>query len=343
LDHYLEVTEAIEPHPKLAFSIKHTALDFWRRVKVNECLTQGRHPQIIEVQCQREYEGKGAYPNYVMDGVINGFEENVKKIGLQELMADPRVLGVYAWSRGGGWFGPYLQDELWPDLNAFVLAQFASNPNRTEEEIFHDYAERKLGLQGADGERFRQISQLSARVILKGRHCEVFDRALAEAVLPTACWMRDDRLGGRHQLRLVLDYILARDLGDEALREKAEAVSLCQEMKALVSEIQWPDSSRGEFARISVEYARLLFSIVEQGWRVLIFGRHMEEGQRSFREELAEAIQRYDVLWSEYRKLADAPLCPSLYQGHYFSLPGAPAEAGMDESVDYYRKLITPG
>ena len=58
------------------FSIKHTALDFWRHVKVNECLTRGKHPQIIEVQCQREYEGKGAYPNYVMDGVINGFEEN---------------------------------------------------------------------------------------------------------------------------------------------------------------------------------------------------------------------------------------------------------------------------
>ena len=74
LPHYLEVTDQVEPHPLLAFSIKHTALDFWRHTKVNECLTQGRHPQIIEVQCQREYEGKGAYPNYVMDGVINGFE-----------------------------------------------------------------------------------------------------------------------------------------------------------------------------------------------------------------------------------------------------------------------------
>ena len=124
LDHYLEVTDQIEPHPQLAFSIKHTALDFWRHVKVNECLTQGKHPQIIEVQCQREYEGKGAYPNYVMDGVINGFEENAKKIGLKDLLAHPKILGVYSWSRGGGWYGPYIKNEFWPDLNAFVLAQF---------------------------------------------------------------------------------------------------------------------------------------------------------------------------------------------------------------------------
>ena len=162
LDHYLDVTDQIEPHPKLAFSIKHTALDFWRHVKVNECLKQGKHPQIIEVQCQREYEGKGAYPSYVMDGVINGFEENAKKIGLKDSLPHPKILGVYSWSRGGGWYGPYLRDELWSDLNAFVLAQFIKDPTRHEEEIFQDYALQKLKLSPDDAARFRKLCLLSA-------------------------------------------------------------------------------------------------------------------------------------------------------------------------------------
>ena len=42
----------------------------------NPTLGIGRHRQIVEVQCQREYEGKGAYPNYVVKGVVEGFEEN---------------------------------------------------------------------------------------------------------------------------------------------------------------------------------------------------------------------------------------------------------------------------
>lgn len=75
-DYYLDVTRGVKPHPKLIFSIKHTQLDFFRRIPFNPALGQGDHPQIIEVQCQREFEGKGAHPNYVIKGVIEGFEEN---------------------------------------------------------------------------------------------------------------------------------------------------------------------------------------------------------------------------------------------------------------------------
>lgn len=75
-EYYLDITNRVNPHEKLIFSIKHTAPAFWRRVKFNECLTAGQHRQIVKVQCQREYECKGAYPMYVMNGVINAFPEN---------------------------------------------------------------------------------------------------------------------------------------------------------------------------------------------------------------------------------------------------------------------------
>jgi hypothetical protein len=359
-EHYRDVADRVEPHPRLLFSIKHTALDFWRHVKVNECLGQGQHPQIVEVQCQREYEGKGAYPNYVMDGVINGFEENARKIGLADLLRNPQIQGIYSWSRGGGWYGPYLKDELWCDLNAYVLAQFvkrhfqdsprpragegqgvraAMDPSPTEEAIFRDYANQKLGLSATDVDRFRTICTLSARAVLKGRYCEVFDRVLRESLLPVANWMRDDRLGGREQLAMILEYLDQHQLAGEALGEKAEAVRLWDEIKALGQEIAWPDARRREQVTISVEYGRLLFNIIHQGWRVLLAGHRGDVSGDYDRPELADAIARYDGFWRDYRALASSPHCPSLYEGRYFNMPGGPAAAGLDESVDRYRTV----
>jgi hypothetical protein len=72
---YTAVTQEIATHPKLLFSIKHTTFDFQRFSPLNPCLGVGRHPQVVEVQCQREYEGKGAYANYVVRGVAEGFSE----------------------------------------------------------------------------------------------------------------------------------------------------------------------------------------------------------------------------------------------------------------------------
>ena len=340
LDHYLEVTERIETHEKLVFSIKHTALDFWRHVKFNECLTLGKHRQIIEVQCQREYEGKGAYPNYVMDGVINGFEENAVMKGLRNVVGDPLIVGVYAWSRGGGWYGPYIPNELWPDLNAYVLAGFVKDPSRSEEEIFHEYAVRKIGLSEMDAVHFQRLCLLSAQGILKGRHCEAFDRELLESVLPTGCWMRDDRLGGREQLSIVLKFLMDEGRLDQALTEKAEAAAIWQEIVGLMESITWPPGPTGEFAKISAEYGRMFFNIVHQGWRVLIAGQRGDASGSYDLEELSDAIFCYEECWRVYRLLEANPLCPSLYKGEYFSLPGSPVSAGLDESVAHYKSLL---
>ncbi len=336
LPHYLEVTDQVQPHPKLAFSIKHTALDFWRHTKVNECLTQGRHPQIIEVQCQREYEGKGAYPNYVMDGVINGFEENAKKIGLRDLVSHPKILGVYSWSRGGGWYGPYIENELWPDLNAYVLAQFVKNPARSEEQIFLEYATERLGLSNGDANRFRELCLTSARAILKGRHCEVFDRVLHESVLPTACWMRDDRLGGNQQLAEVFDYLQKNNLADDALAEKAEAVRLWERVVLLARQIEWRNADTKHFANVSAEYGLKLFRVVATGWRVMLTGKNPANDT-----VLEAALAAYDQAWTDYESLAALPGCPTLYSGNYFNLPGQPEVSGLAASVEHLRKFVT--
>jgi hypothetical protein len=336
-DHYIQVTDQIEPHPKLRFSIKHTALDFYRWVKVNECLGIGKHQQIVEVQCQREYEGKGAYPNYVMDGVINGFEENAHPIGLKDLLHHPQIEGVFAWARGGGWYGPRIKDEFWPDLNTYVLARFASDPSLSEEQIFREYAKAKIGLNDADADRFRRLCILCARAVRTGRYCESFDHILHESLSPTGNWMRDDRLGGRKQLAVALWFIAEHDLADEAIKEKAHAVELWDEIAKLTKEIQWPAGHRWECVKTSAEYGRLLFNIVHQGWRIMIAGQRGEKSGKFDRGELDDAIGKYDAFWTQYRALGESASCASLYEGVYLNLPGTPPVPGLNETVDHYR------
>jgi hypothetical protein len=328
--HYLAVTDRIEPHPKLVFSIKHTALDFWRRVKPNPCIGIGRHPQIIEVQSQREYEGKGAYPNYIAHGVATGFEENRKPAGLAEWLADPKVVGIYHWSRGGGWYGPYIPDEFWPDLNSRVLARFANDPAAGEESAFHAHAMEVIGLDIDDARRLRELCLLASRAVLKGRYCEAFDVLLDESLLPTALWMRDDRLGGMEQLSLVFQELAMLGKLDEALAEKAAAVELWHEIVRLAEDIRWPAEEAGAFVKVSARYGLLLFAIVEQGWIVLAESVRPGGGDR---ERIAAAANAYDRLWKEFRELSANPLCPSLCRGEYFQLPGEPRVSGLDDSV----------
>lgn len=170
-EYYLSVTDHIEPHKNLFFTIKHTEGDYHRTVPFNPTIGIGKHKQLVEVQCQREYEGKGAHPNYVMDGVINGFEEYSEEgiNCLEDLKSNPNFAGAWTWSRGGGWVGPYIENELWCDLNAFVLSTWASNPGISEEEAFKLYS-KKIGLSDADHVKFRKLCLLSSEGVLRGHN-----------------------------------------------------------------------------------------------------------------------------------------------------------------------------
>ena len=153
-DYYEQMTDQIEPHSQLYFSIKHSAGDFTRPAQWNPQLGVGKHAQIVEVELQREYEGKASCttapphalvfdpldrstaffgaaslstwmlaeltdPNYVMSGVINGFPEMSHPIGLKDIVGKPQLRGLWTWTRGGGWWGPYIHgNEQWVDLHA---------------------------------------------------------------------------------------------------------------------------------------------------------------------------------------------------------------------------------
>lgn len=328
-DYYLAVTDQIRPHNKLLFSVKHTALDFWRRVCVNPCIGIGYHRQIIEVQCQREYEGKGAYPDYIMDGVINGFPECRKSAGLKDFLNNSLVCGIYAWSRGGGWYGPYLKNELWCSLHAYVIAGWARNPQETEETLFYRFCLEKLGMSEADAQTMRQLCRTASEAVLCGRYCEAYDEHLQEKIMPTNLWMRDDRLGGMEQIKPILDYLEEHGLLDAALQEKKESVKLWEQVAELAGRIQTGNDRDKEYIRVSAEYGLALYRIVYTAWNIWI---GLRQGSLVDAEKQT-ALEAYEKSWKDYEKLTMQPQCATLYEGRYLNLPGTEESIGMWASL----------
>jgi hypothetical protein len=329
--YYLKVTDAIEPHPNLIFSIKHQAGDFLRMTPFNPTLGIGRHRQIVEVQCQREAYGKGAHPFYVGDGVINGWEEYATIMkpgqpkGLRDIVNNTNFAGVWTWSRGGGWEGPYITNELWCALNAYVIAKYVENPKRTENEIFDEFAREQLKLKGGDVARFRELNLLSAAAVLRGQ-CSLIKPV-------NLWWARDDFMAAPD-----LSMFNTTNLVAAALAEKFEAVADWKKIESLARQIHFANPATQDFVETSCAYGRIKYSIIEQAWAILLYGGLGDKTKHYDCEKISAAIQTYDRLWQEWRTLkATHPSCATLYKDVAFR-----NQPGIGAAVDEYRELCLP-
>jgi len=325
--YYLKVTDAIAPHTNLIFSIKHQKGDFHQLTVFNPTLMIGKHRQIIEVQCQREAYGKGAHPYYIGDGVINGWEEYAwlmkpgQPKGLRDVVTNQLCAGVWTWSRGGGWEGPYLKNELWCDLNAYVVAEFAKNPNRTEEEIFNDFARTKLKITDADVKKFRELNLLSEKAVLRGQ--------LTTLGANVNVWWARDHFFDEPDLS---DFI-KKGLVDKALAEKAESVAMWRRIEQLAREIRFVDTNTQEFVEVSATYGRIKYEIIQEAWTVLFAAKIVDKSAQPNREKIHAAIERYDALWKEWRSLAEKhACCATLYKDVGFDY-----KSGLGAAINRYR------
>jgi hypothetical protein len=328
---YLAVTDAIEPHPLLAFSIKHNGSDFFRNSHPNRCLGIGQHPQIVEIQCQREYEGKGAIPCYVARGVIEGFPEYRQPVGLRDWRKDPRHVGLFTWTRGGGWFGPYLRDEFWPELNARVFAAWQASPEESEETIFQRIAREDYGLSEESAAALRELALASEEVILRVRYCMAAAELEGFRYEATNLWMRDDCLGGITQLAETFAALEKAGRLDEALAEKRRGVERAAGLPAIASRIHFGDPGRTAFIRWSAEYAVRLSQWVEEGWKLMVLRwRDGLAGRGDTRPDLAA----YEAARAAALALTDpANAWATGFHGRYWNWPGQPSTPGMDDSV----------
>jgi len=286
---YAKVNAAVEPHPKLFFSMKHCEGDFHRGNPFSKVIGQGRHRQIIEVQCAREYEGKGAYPNYIARGVIEGFEEHqtMPEGRLKSIRdfseAKPELFGgLWTWTRGGGWEGPYIKNELWCDLNAWVLAQWTQNTTQSEESIFHRYAKERLKLSNNDAENFRKLALLSADAVIRGRNSTQADM--------NPWWTRDHGIGWPK-------YRAEHSNRSPNLKEKDQSVAMWREIIDLAQTITWPDQRTRKHAIGSAHYGYHLYQI----YQAIIY---LEDAvYRDDKVGVQKWIKQYDQAYLAYNEL----------------------------------------
>ncbi|MGQ1889957.1 hypothetical protein ACT29H_05890 [Thermophagus sp. OGC60D27] len=323
---YLKVNEEVAPHPNLIISIKHCEGDFHRGNSFSKVIGQGRHKQIIEVQCAREYEGKGAYPNYIANGVIEGFEEHLSmepdKINSLREFTEKRpelYSGIWTWSRGGGWGGPYIKNELWCELNAWVMAQWAADPSQSEEEVFKRYVSERLHLKGDDIDSFRRLCLLSAEAVIRGRNTTHRDM--------NPWWTRDQGIGWP---------VPTKDAEGQQrnLMQKDESVAKWREIIKLAKKINWPDEETQNYVVGSCYYGLRLYEI----YRSIVY---LSDAQlREDRKDLKKWIKVYDAAWKKYHELPDKfSSLASLYTKDYSRFMGSNA----DKKVEELRKELVAG
>lgn len=328
-DYYLKVTQAIDPHPLLLFSVKHQKGDFHQLTPFNPTLMIGRHRQIVEVQSQREAYGKGAHPYYIGAGVIDGWEEYQWMMkpgqarGLRDIIHHPLFAGVWTWSRGGGWEGPTIRNGLWCELNTYAIAQFTADPRLSEANILLRFAREELELSETDAAAFRQLCLLSAKAVLRGQLTTLGAKI-------DVWWARDH-------------FFEAPDLSDfdkqglrsKALAEKAEAVALWNEILRIAQTIHFPNPQTAAFVRTSADYGRIKYAIIEQAWLILFTTNDARAGIPIDPAALLKALSQYDALWTQWQNLErQHPECATLYKTTGFE--GRP---GLGHAIHQARKL----
>ncbi len=328
---YNAAMSQVEPHDNLYISIKHTTRDFYRGQPFNPNIGVGNLQQIVEVSTnQAGCYGKCAHPYYIGRGVIDGWCEMPadQKKGLRDLYANKNVRGFWTWTWGDGWGGPYFDNELWIKLNEYVIRTFTLTPERSEEEIFNEYASKVLKLSKQDVKRFRELNLLSEEAAYYGQSTKLF---------PHFIWhSRDQYFGCLH-----LENAVKKGVVDEALREKHENLKRWYRIEELAREIKLSDPYDQEFMEVSTTYGRIKYELYEQMWIMeMMIAERVVNGTPIDRERAAAAISAYDNKFAEWRKLkSDHVCCPTLYIDYRVTHTAVT----FRENLDMLRKYVISG
>jgi len=320
LDWYTQTTDAVEPHPNLIFSIKHSNADFIRTVEFNTTLGKGKHQQIVEVSVNHAgLYGRCSHPYYIGKGVIEGWEEMKEPKGLRDLLDNERIKGVWIWCWGDGWVGPYISNELWNDISEYVLRKWTMDPEKSEEFYFNEYATETLGLKAQELKDFRKLVMLATDGTFLGQQ---------SMIVPISDWWCRD-----HYLTAVDVFHQAkRGKADECIAEKVQAVEMWKEAEQLAAGITLKDPRDTEFMRVSTTYGRIKYQVIEQIWRIQMMLVEEKIGNKPLDLNAAKAaVDAYEKAFEEWRRLKrDHPSCPTLYVDHESKHVGPPFQTVLE-------------
>lgn len=300
---YLKVTNAVETHPNLYFSTKHVNGDFLRGLPFNKTLGIGKHQQIVEVSInQAGMYGRNAHPYYIGKGVIEGWPEMKQKKGIRDLLDNLQVKGIWTWTWGDGWFGPYFGNEFWMDLNAHVIQEFTKKPLKPEEEIFNAYAKNVLKMSPRNISKLRELCLLSVNAVYKGQATSL--------QWTSPWWIRDHFFTA-----LNMSIFVKKGIAKEVLAEKKENLKVWYKMEEIAKNISLPSKNDEDFLKVSTTYGRIKYELIELIFRTQILFADMKINGTEFNRKKAQLIvNTYKSKWAEWHKLKkDNANCPTLY------------------------------
>jgi len=211
---------------RLILSFKFTQTDFWRYQKWNpSSLLAGDRPIIYELQCQREFEGKGGFPNWQAGLWRDGHPEiadQSQRGGLARVAEQVNLAGLWAWVRGGGWGGPFIKNETWIDANVFAVPRLAEKPKADPRVIAEQWIERRLGIKKkAARELIGRILDRSADVVRDVFYIGPFALLKGDPWHPNADWVQDDLVDAHALWRIIQR--LPSSTHDAVIEEKVNA------------------------------------------------------------------------------------------------------------------------
>ena len=312
---YDRVLAGVTERKGLLFAVKHVQTDFWRYNDFNPNIGRGGVEQIIEFECSREYEGKGAFPNYL--GEL--FATDMKRI------RDLGVRGIWIWNFGGGGGGPKLKSDRWSRAHIEAAVRLSEHPELEPRAVAEAWAAKEFGSKAAP--QIAAMLMLSSECVRKMVYIEAY--ALKhKGWMPSRGLMRDDLIRGERQMRLHggldLMYAETKDQFDAVLQEKADALALARQMLALFDGARADIvAERGDAvfqdARSTLLYLESLTEVMSHYIRgMFLFYRSQETHDAQLAAQAKTELEQWRTAWNRYN--TDVPKLPgaaTLYRSRY--------------------------
>ncbi|MDO8670335.1 MAG: alpha-glucuronidase family glycosyl hydrolase [Dehalococcoidia bacterium] len=326
------MASVIEGIPTQGFmlSFKQTETDFWRYNAANPNIGRGNVSQMVEFQVAREFEGKGAFPNYLGEVFAFGGQE-VKPAGGVKYATDRGVRAAWVWAKGGGWNGPQLQSDLWLDASQYAISHLLWNPDISPTALALQWASLRFGSKAAP--KVASLLLKSDDAVLKGFYVEPYAR-LSGPWAPNNVWNRDDTIGGVAAVFPLYRASAAKNDFAIALADRKAALrivdSMIDDFKAAMPSI--PDKGLAQIAWSSLQYERSLFEVFDNYLTgIFQYYRWLDSGKSDgiARRSAIESLRNWETSWRRYN--VDIPLLPGVASLYHDAGMSHTALAAMDD------------
>jgi hypothetical protein len=294
--------------PALIVSTKFTAGDFFSHLPLNQTLAGGRHRRLVELQARPEFEGFGAFPNFLGD-------EHARALRVLT-STNPRIVGTYLWSQSGGPLRagprslyPVHGFWLWTDANVFVASQLALDRGAGVSDLTRRWAASTFGEDARIVDAVTSVLAATRTAVRDGFYIRPFAERQVRVPgweLPPLMWIFEwDMVGGWHSL-LSIVYQGSRDDVAVAVEEGRAAAAVVQKARRQL-ESAFASADPAGCTRLcdevirSLEYQETLFDTLA-AWRetFLSYYRWLETGDRDAWRRWTEGRARFEAASTQH-------------------------------------------